>query len=228
MVRTDRNIMKIEGQHPRFIYITGCDGTGKSTQTSLLLFHLRGKGIQTQHVWLRFPFFLSVPLLVYARFRGYSWYEKVGNVRHGYWDFRRSTILRLLLPWTLLFDAAFAGFFKIYLPMWCGTTIVCERFVLDMLVDLAVAGVISGFQLQPPVNLYLKLLPKNAMILILTLDYADTVRQRRPDLKSDWQLEKRLDAFRLLAEQLGYPMISSQPSIKEVAHQILRIVECAS
>src|SRR5690606_9788348 len=113
----------------RFIYITGCDGTGKTTQANLLLKHLEAAGGRPRHLWLRFPFFLTLPLLVYARLRGFSWYEEHDGVRQGYWNFRRSWVLRTLFPWVLLVDATLAAVVKVHLPLWMGRTIVCERFV---------------------------------------------------------------------------------------------------
>ena len=73
---------------PRFIYITGCDGTGKTTQTRLLLEQFRLQGVKAKQVWIRFPFLLSLPLQAYARWRGLSWNEQSNGGRHGYWCFR--------------------------------------------------------------------------------------------------------------------------------------------
>ncbi|MEJ5201763.1 MAG: hypothetical protein WHV66_05970, partial [Anaerolineales bacterium] len=194
---------------------------GKTTQANLLATYLRKQGIRVRRVWLRFPFFLSIPLLAYARLCGYSWYQVDNNVRHGYWNFRYSWVLQHILPWTLLCDAALAAIVHIYLPMAFGTTIVCERFVLDMLVDLSVAGAIADFRLSLPVSLYLRLLPKNAFVCILTLDNTEEIRRRRSDLRTDQRLAERLNAFENLARHLRYPLISSQLSVEEVFHQLL-------
>src|SRR5687767_9986185 len=102
---------------PRFLYLTGCDGTGKTTQADLLCAWLKQRSIQPRRVWLRFPFIFSLPLLAYARWRRLSWYEVVEGVRHGYWDFRTSILLKALFPWCLLLDAALAAVVKVYLPL---------------------------------------------------------------------------------------------------------------
>jgi hypothetical protein len=105
---------------PNFIYITGSDGTGKTTQAHLLLEYLKNSGVNVQHLWLRFPFFFSLPLLAYARIRGYSYYEEKDGYRQGYWEFYRSRILRTLFAWVLLLDAAIATFRKVTLPLLAG------------------------------------------------------------------------------------------------------------
>lgn len=208
----------------RFIYITGCDGTGKTTQAELLLSYLEAMGRQPQHLWLRFPFFLTLPLLAYARWRGYSWYEETDGVRHGYWDFRNSWLLRKLLPWLLLADASLAALVKVDLPLMRGRTLVCERFVLDMLVDLAVAFNDPDFHLRMPGRLFLRLLPGRAMIIILDVD-VETIRQRRADLRVDRRLSARLGAFRCLARDRSLPVLSSTIPAAELNRHIQAMIE---
>ena len=212
----------------RFIYITGCDGTGKTTQVNLLMHHLCRQGIEPYHVWLRFPFLLSLPLLAYARWRGYSWHEEIAfdgggtereSVRHGYWDFGRSHLLRTLLPWTLLIDAGLAALQKIYLPLWRGKTVICERFVLDMLVDLSVAFADEAFHLSLPGRLYRRLLPRNSQIVILDLE-AESIRQRRGDLRYDRQLDAKLGTFRRLVDAYGLTCVSSSNSVDAVCEEV--------
>lgn len=206
---------------PCFFYISGCDGSGKTTQARLLLENLISRGVRTRHVWLRFPFFFSLPLLIYARWRELSWHEQCGGVRHGYWDFRESSLLHLMLPWTLFADAALAGFFKICLPLWCGETVVCERYVLDMLVDLAVAFDDPYLHKHLPGRLFFGLLPDRARIVVLDLDAA-TIRLRRSDLVHDKNLEARLEAFRLISRDWKLPIFSSRNPAEEVYIQIYR------
>jgi thymidylate kinase len=211
---------------PRFIYITGCDGTGKTTQARLLMEQLGAQGRCPVHVWLRFPFLFSLPLLMFARWRGYSWHEDHEGVRHGYWDFRSSWLLRTMLPWLLLIDAWIAAVRKIYLPLWRGRTIVCERFALDMLVDLAVAFGDDGIHRKLPGRLYKHLIPRGAIVAVLDLD-AETARVRRPDLQTDHRLELRLTMFRQICQDLALPMLASTMSVSALNCQITEMSDQA-
>ncbi len=202
------------------IYITGCDGTGKSTQASLLVAAGAAGGKSARRVWLRFPFFFSAPLLAYARTQGLSWHETSAGVRHGYWDFRSSRVMRLF-PWLLLVDAALAGCWNIFLPLWHNQMIVCERYVLDMLVDLSLAFNDKTIFTRLPFRWYFKLLPRQAVIILLDLD-AQTIRARRPDLISDKTLEQRLSAYRALAAHLNITPLSSQDTIENIQNHIRR------
>jgi thymidylate kinase len=207
----------------RFVYITGADGTGKSTQARLLIQRLQEQGIRCRHLWLRFPFCFSLPLLAYARCRGYSWREVTDGANHGYWDFRRSWVLRALLPWVLLLDAALAAVNKIYVPLWLGNTIVCERFVMDMLVDLAVAFDDGDIHLRLPGRLYMDLLPRDTVAILLDLD-SGTIRERRADLRADRRLEACLQAFRSMATAYPVPVLSSRVSVEEVNQNIEEMI----
>ncbi|MDQ4077549.1 MAG: thymidylate kinase-like protein [Chloroflexota bacterium] len=212
---------------PSFIYITGCDGTGKTTQARLLIDHLQALGVQPKHLWLRFPFLLSIPLLAYARWRGYSWYEEADGTRHGYWEFQNSSLLRALLPWTLLVDAALAALIKIYVPLALGRTIVCERFALDMVVDLSVAFKEVGFYRRLPGKLYRQLLPKDTRVMILDLD-VDTIRARRQDLRVDRRLEDRLQSFRTISSAYALPVLPSTRPAAEVHRSLCEQISTTS
>jgi len=223
----------------RFIYVTGCDGTGKSTQVEKIMQRLADAGKEPIHLWLRFPFLLSLPLLAYARLAGFSVNEQIGDTTYGTWHFNRSWLLRTFLPWVLLIDTALFALWKVHLPLllWRITdhadrVIVCERFALDTLVDLAVglnvADTKNGqFFERLPGRLFRYLLPKNASITFLDLD-ATTARARRPDLIHDQRLETRLQAFRNLAavlknSSLDFKMLSSLLPIDELNREIIEL-----
>jgi hypothetical protein len=184
---------------------------------------LARRGIGWRHVWLRYPFFVSVPLLAYARWRGYSWHEARGAARHGYWSFSGSRLLRALLPWTLLIDAALAALCRIYLPLWLGHVVVCERFVLDVLVDLAVAFDEPDLYARLPGRLYLHLIPRRSAVVCLDLD-VPTTRARRPDLGWDRCLPARVAAFRRLAAACGVPAVSTVAPVERVHAEIQHLV----
>jgi thymidylate kinase len=198
-----------------FIYITGSDGTGKTTQARRLYHALKAAGIPAEHLWLRFPFFFSAPLLAYARLRGLSYYETKGDIRQGYWEFYRSALLRILFPWTLYLDAFLAAQRRVRRPLQQGKVIVCERFVLDMLIDLSIALQDPDFHRKTPGRYFVELLPQNAQVFILDLDI-ETLRSRRADLALDRMLPDRLEGFKRLAKDMDLRVLSSSHSIEKI------------
>ena len=207
---------------PAFLYLVGADGTGKSTQARLLLGRLDELGVPCRRLWLRFPFFLSLPLLAYARCRGYSWHELNDGIDHGYWEFRQSWLLCRILPLTVLADAALASLFAVYLPLSKGVTIICERYVLDMLVDLSVA---TGIRMADSWALrsLVKLLPAGALPIGLTAT-EDLVAGRRRDLGYDRKLGAKLAAYEEVFEALRCPIVSVTAPISQVHEQVFDLV----
>lgn len=215
MVTIHTNALESQHRQPHFYYTTGSDGTGKSTQADLTLDHLESMGLKPRRLWLRFAFLTSIPLMAYARFRGFSWHESANGLSQGYWDFSHSWILRNLLPWFMLLDAAIVSLFRVHIPLWSGRIIVCERFVLDMITDLEIALNDPTFHTRLPGRLFLKLLPKDATIVLLDGNIQD-LHNRRLDLMFDRCLPERLEAYRRLAKTFSLPMVSSNLTISEV------------
>ena len=206
-----------------FIYITGCDGTGKTTQARLLINKLAELGIKTCHVWLRYPFLFSIPLLIFARFRGHSWHENTNGFNHGYWDFRSSLLLRTFFPWTMLIDAILASIGKIFIPILVGRTIICERYVLDMLIDMSMAIGDCHIHQRLPGRFFLYLIPPASNIFILDLGI-ESIHHRRSDLMADHRLQLRLDTFNKFAKDLSIPVLSSHTNPHELNAQIFDMV----
>jgi hypothetical protein len=114
-------------------------------------------------------------------------------------------------PWTLLLDAALAAI-RHLCALWRGEIVVCERFVLDMLVDLSVATGETDLLSHLPGRLFLRLMPACSQVIILDLD-APMVRSRRPDLHFDHRLDERLAAYRQLCAGLEIePFSANGPS----------------
>jgi len=203
----------------RFIYITGCDGTGKSTQAQFAGGTAQGAGDQDPPRLVTLPLLLQRPAAALRRLRGFSWHEQHGDICHGYWDFPRSWAMQRVFPWLLLLDAALAGCGISTLPLWLAVTPWCgERFALDMLVDISLACGDGCLHRRLPGRYLLGLLPSRRRTVILDLDAA-TIKSRRPNLEWDRILEQRLAQYRLLSADLSIPLLSNRQEISLVRQQ---------
>jgi len=121
----------------RMISISGIDGSGKSTQASLLYIYFLRKGYRVRYLWLRWFAVLTYPLYLYARLTGRT---IVIQTRfrpvhiHVFWT---DPLLRRLYPRLMLFDILIwftlnrlAARIKGY------DILLIDRFVLDILTDL--------------------------------------------------------------------------------------------
>ncbi|ABX07720.1 Thymidylate kinase-like (plasmid) [Herpetosiphon aurantiacus DSM 785] len=224
MASPSRSVTSAHRHRSPMIYITGSDGTGKTTQVHRLMEVLTAQGLPVIHRWLRFPFRLSGLLLVYARIRGLSWYEAHPYGRQGYWDFHASWLMQHVFPIVLWFDALSVAIQAVYWPISRGNIIVCERFVVDMLADLMVATQDFGLLKRWYARWFMRLLPARTLVILLDGDPVH-IRQRRPDLAYDRVLSDRIRAVRIIAAQCGWPLIAADQSIDAIHQTICTFVE---
>jgi thymidylate kinase len=218
-------------QKPMFICITGIDGVGKTTHVNLIIEHLREKGIKCQYKWLRFHHLFSLPLLAFCRVAGYTRLSTLGNFQKcSYHEFYKSRFVSAIYPWILFFDTFLFTTIKVYIPMFFGTSIVCDRFVYDTLIDIAVATKDHEIYKKSVGKLFLKLIPKNARFVMLDLDKS-TIFSRRSELKNDLTFGERYELYTEFSRLFDITIVyngninSIDSTIKGVTVTILKKLE---
>ena len=204
---------------PRCIHLAGVDGSGKTTQARAILSCIEQQGIPARCVWLRFPWLFCVPFLIYARLRGYSRRETVEGHSHGYWDFGASWLMSNVFPWVLLLDTFLLALAKIYVPYWRGYTVICDRFVADILVDLMAGLDDNGFDERLPGRLFWALLPHGARVVVFDLD-TEAAQRRCPELAGDRTHSKRRAIYLDIARRRHLPVFTTTDSVDGVFFQI--------
>lgn len=214
-------------QKPIFICITGIDGVGKTTHVNLILEHLREKRINCQYKWLRFYHLFSLPLLAFCRIAGYTRLSTLGNFQKcSYHEFYKSRFISAIYPWFLFFDMLLFTTINVYIPMFFGISIVCDRFVYDTLIDTAVAVKDHEIYKKSVGKLFLKLIPKNANFVMLDLDKS-TIFSRRPELKDDATFDERYLLYKEFSNEFKINIIfngkdiTGNSTIENINHKIL-------
>jgi thymidylate kinase len=210
-----------------FICITGIDGVGKTTHVNLIIKHLHGKGIKCQYKWLRFHHLFSLPLLAFCRVAGYTRVSTLGDSQKcSYHEFYKSRFVSSIYPWILFVDTFLFTTIKVYIPMFFGISIVCDRFVYDTLIDLAVATKYSDIHKKRVGKLFLKLIPKNAHFVMLSLEKS-TILLRRPELKNDLTFDERYALYEYLSSQFNIDVEENRGSMSQVNCSIInRLFRC--
>jgi thymidylate kinase len=211
-------------QKPMFICITGIDGVGKTTHVNLILGHLKEKGIKCQYKWLRFHHLFSLPLLAFCRIAGYTRLSTLGGTQKcSYHEFYRSRLISTLYPWILLIDTTIFTTIKVYIPMLLGNSIVCDRFVYDTLIDIAVATKNHEIHNKKVGKLFLKLIPKNANFVMLNLD-KKVILSRRNELKDDMTFDERFALYQRYTDMFSIDIVNNENTIEEVKNSIINIM----
>jgi len=205
---------------PSFICITGVDGTGKTTHASAIVQQIRSGKKKCVYRWFHYAWFLSLPLLAYARLRGFSGYKLVEGQSYGWWNFKRSRVLCHVLPWLMLVDAFFFALIKIRLPILFGYTVVADRYIYDILVDLMQGIGEPQLHWRRVGRFFLKLVPRNSSVVLLDLDI-EKLKARRDDLENDESLDARSSHYHRLAHDMGVAIINTEYTEDEVHAKII-------
>lgn len=112
---------------------------------------------------------------------------------------------------------------KVYIPMVFGKTIVCDRFVYDTLIDVAVATRDYEIYNKAVGKLFLKLIPEIARIVMLNLD-KDTVLSRRDELKDDITFDERYELYKSFSDEFGIKVVYNAGAVENVNKSAISVL----
>uniref|UniRef100_A0A7J3SKY8 Thymidylate kinase n=1 Tax=Fervidicoccus fontis TaxID=683846 RepID=A0A7J3SKY8_9CREN len=209
----------------KVIAICGIDGSGKTTQIKLLEKYLRRRDLRVKRVWFRWGAFFSYPLLALCRILGYTKWKTVSrsNVRCAERNFYRNRALARLWPWLFTLDALIYSFLKIKVRRILGYTILCDRFIPDIIVDMMCET--RDYQLPKRLigRLLLSLIPKNSKLIVI--DVAENIAyDRKHDVPSIDYLKERRKLYLTLAKTLRIPVVDGERDSCKVSEDILNLL----
>lgn len=204
------------------IFISGIDGSGKSTHSRLLLLHLLRNGVKARLMWMRWFAFFSYPLLALCRFLGLT--KRLPNIPipvREYWRYRPLAVVWLHLH---LLDYLIYLISKI---VFLRSIVVADRFVLDVFVD-----VIYDTHLNPLRYVFgrffllfiYRLLGKGVIRGVVMSVDPDTVFKRRSDIPSRSYVTFRIPVYLYLARFLSLPVIDGRDDIRSNFERITRVL----
>jgi thymidylate kinase len=208
------------------VYIAGNDGTGKTTQAERLMARLRSQGRPCRYVWLRFPQYVSLPVLALSRLLGVTRYRVIDGRRTGRWEFHRAPWLATLLLWCQVIDARIAMRRRIRPALRRGEVVILDRFVYDIVVDVASAADRPRMVTSRAAHLLYRLV---AGELTFVLDApAEALVGRRADLATDDLLPARVELYRSISEACSVARLNAREAPDELGDAIwTRVREAA-
>lgn len=205
---------------PKYYYITGPDGCGKTTYINKIQSHFNNKNIKNTHIWLRSPKIFSKPLMAYCRIVGLTKYNNIDGMKYGGHEFYLSRIVSWLFPILQLID------FKIKLLFFhkkilSNKIVLFDRFALDTLADLMVDT--RRFDLHKTCigKAFTRMIPKDTKIVTLRVG-ENTIRERKPDTKYDPHLSNKIKVYSILAKELGIEEIDNSRNTDIVENEIFQ------
>jgi len=212
---------------PPLIFLTGADGAGKSTVSKRLVDLLNQKGIKASIVWSRFRNYLSKPLLGMARLSGHNYFKEFDGILFGYHDFDKLKVFRLLYVLMQSIDVNIASFFNITNKKKQYDVLICERGPWDTLVDVSAD---TGLYISANSMLgkfYTAQVRSNSKVILIDRS-KENILQTRPELIYDTKLDRKINAYRDLAEECGWEIIDNNRKLSDMIADITNLLRIES
>ena len=203
------------------ICLVGVDGSGKTEQIRLLMKLLTKEGFKCKYVWFRWAAFISYPFLALCRLSGLT--RRRVNPRSGsffseHCVYRSRTLAKI---WTLLFtfDLYLYCVFRIKVPIKIGYHVLCDRFVLDAIVDLMHDTRNYDLARSAIGNLLMALIPKQSIVILLDVDEYEAYK-RKEDIPSIDYLKQRRESYLRLCQDTAVQIVDGNKTPDEVHREI--------
>lgn len=206
----------------QFIYITGPDGSGKTTYLKDLEVHFTKQGIEVEHIWIRSPKILSKPLMAYCRLVGLTKYRTIDGVKYGKHEFYKSKFVSFLFPVLQLIDFKIK-WYSIKRKLKEEEVWLLDRFSIDTLADLMVDTNRLDLHNTYIGKAFLKTIPKNSQIIVLDVEEA-VIRSRKKDTLYDEHLSAKIKVYQILSDDLKLTVVENSRSFEVVKKELYHIL----
>jgi thymidylate kinase len=186
---------------PIYIIISGIDGSGKTAIIKDLQKRLESKGLSVLSIWMRYNHIIIKPIHILCRLVGLSRKRPTsqGNVwRHEFYRCQPFCSFYIFLIWLDTWLAKIK--LERQLKNDCVEVVICDRWVCDILIDLAVDSQRENLLEGKWYHRFMRLLPKNAKQYIIMRN-KDKILACRPESREDPAFLFRLDMYNWLADK---------------------------
>jgi len=212
---------------PRFILITGIDGSGKTTLSKLLITELKKRGVAYDYrhanevpVLMRLVK-IGIKLLFFRKHNAFMDYA--GYVGHKKRISEKYSILARIYHILLILDYFPQIFLKITLPLLMGQKLVVDRYVYDVVANLGFNLNYSLQQYESDLKFFYRFFPRPDVAILLDTDEV-IAYSRKSDIASIDFLRERRQIYTRLAQMDGMRVIQGEGTPEEIAMRVIEHV----
>jgi len=206
------------------VCFVGIDGSGKTTIAKSMINDMEQLGIRCRYVWSRGTPKVFMPLITFVKKFILRTSRRVLSTDEGN-PFNRSlasnTLLSRLWRTMLIIDSLLQVTFSVRIPLKMGTVVVCDRYIFDQMVDIAVDLRLSTIQLERWANnsVY-KLFPRPDLTFLMDIDEAKAFARQQSDVRSVSELGLRRAHYQLLSRINHMIVIDASEEYATVSREI--------
>jgi len=199
------------------------DGTGKTAHSRALIDYLHKSGIKSKYVWFGNAHILDYPLMAVCRILGFTVIHKVNGTSVSEHKYYKNKAISKIWPYIRLLDVAMLASFWIKLLLWRGFTVVCDRFVPDIFVNIMVDIDDDKLYKKLSGRVLLGLMPRPLLSVCLDVD-AEIALQRKRDVPEIGYLNRRRKAYSIVCKYLEIPIVNAGEPFVSVQQDIVAFV----
>ena len=207
-----------------YLVISGIDGSGKTTIIEEVRAHLSSNNIKTFYIWLRFNHYFCKVMHALARllklsvkkpsYRGHSWFHEFYRSKIFCAFYIRMTYLDTIIGCLKFRFRLFANKNAQY--------IICDRWVPDVLVDLAVKTHLEDFLDTIWYHRFMKLMPSDATKILIVRNTNELVACRDENAEDpDFIFRNRL--YQKLQQKPEINVVDNNGPIDTTVKSFLRV-----
>jgi thymidylate kinase len=187
-------------KEPKFLTITGLDGSGKTTLANNIIEYYKARGYKYKYVWMRHRHTLAYLLMRLLMFLGWKRnFKNANGVEITRFELDEGTFSRVLWPIIEFLSILPVILFKVTIPLRLGYGIICDRYTIDTIVSISLNTYNMNFEDGYLGKIFLNLIPKEGIIIFLDIDLLN-ILSRRPDIEFSYdEIQNAIRIYRKLA-----------------------------